>query len=154
MEAKNLTEEPRPNLITRPAKGSDISFIYDTWLDSYRYGSAMGRSHKSSIFFKEYRYVLDHILHRSGSKVDIACPNGDPDTIIGFISHEPHILHFIYVKEAFQNLGIGRHLFIHAFGSTTARVTCTHLMLNFKQKLFEHPNIVHDQTILMKKGAE
>ena len=34
----------------------------------------------------------------------------DEDLIFGYIVFEPHIMHYVYVKEPFRNYGIGKRL--------------------------------------------
>jgi GNAT superfamily N-acetyltransferase len=79
-----------------------------------RYDSSLGSQVVKSVFNREFVHVIDQIL--SHSEVKIACPLDDPHTITGYLIYEPpKLLHFIYVKEAFQRLGIAKALINYAF---------------------------------------
>lgn len=97
----------------RDARGDDLNFIYATWLESFRYDSYFGKSHRNTIFFNDYRKVVDRLLDRSS--VLVACVKDEPGTILGYLVHEPDQLHYVFVKGAFRRLGIGRGLFDKAF---------------------------------------
>ena len=96
----------------RSAKGSDLNFIYSTWLESFRYDSHLGRSCRNVIYFDQYPRVVDYILVRS--KVLVVCYPQDEDVIFGYIVYEPMIAHYLFVKQAFRNLGIAKMLYIAA----------------------------------------
>jgi hypothetical protein len=89
---------------------TDINFIYKTWLDSYRYDSDLGKQCRNSIFFPQYQLIIDSILYND-AKVLVCCKPDEEDIIFGYIIYEPDILHYIFVKQAFQNLGIGMQLY-------------------------------------------
>ena len=92
----------------RIAKKEDISFVYSTWLKSYKHGSPLTKYTKRELFFEVHQRILDELL--SKSKVIIACKDDDEDLIFGYIVFEPHIMHYVYVKEPFRNYGIGKRL--------------------------------------------
>lgn len=97
--------------VIRKAIPKDIPFIYETWLKSYRLDSSLGRLTRSSIFFENYRTVVDKILQDSNT--DIACLREDEDIILGYLVSEDKILHYSFVKEAFRKIGIAKSLVLH-----------------------------------------
>ena len=105
------------NYAIRPAQADDISFIYSTWLRSYRNDSAIGLSVRKSVFFESYRLVLDQILAKAATKVLVACKIDEPNVIYGYLVAEPteKILHYIFVKDAFRRFQIAKTLFQTAF---------------------------------------
>ena len=105
-------QEIQADFKVRPAVGSDINFIYSTWLGSYRYDSDLGKSCRSTVFFAHYPAVIDYILERS--KVLVVCYAQEPDVIFGYIVHGPMVAHYIYVKQAFRGLGLARMLYVAA----------------------------------------
>jgi len=115
------------DFVIRPAMGDDVSFIYATWLDSYRNDSNIGLSVKKSVFFDNYRLVLDHILSKNTTKVLVAVKNDDPSVIFGYMVGEPDqsILHYVFVKGAFHGFGIATALFNEMFDGSGA-VVITH----------------------------
>lgn len=118
----NISNKSLPYQI-RSAQPSDISFIYSSWLKSYKHGSELGKSTRTGVFFNSYREVLDAILQRS--QTFVACLIDEPEVILGYLVHEPladepftvdpiHILHYAFIKESFRRLGIGQMLLEHA----------------------------------------
>jgi len=107
----------------RQPKDSDISFIYATWLNSYHYDSWTKQIQKS-IFFDNYKLVIDEILNNS--KIKIACTKIDQDIILGYLVYdEPHILHYCFVKQDFRRFGIANSLVADSI-DTKSPITITH----------------------------
>lgn len=102
----------------RPASGSDLNFLYSTWLNSYRCDSKIGKSTKKSVYFGEYYSVVDSILEKA--KTLIACLSEEPNVIVGFLVFEPQVLHYCFTKESFRGLGVARSLYDRAFGGAGA----------------------------------
>lgn len=102
--------------VIRSAKPEDISFIYSSWLKSYKHGSSIGKSVRTSIFFNNYREIVDVLLERSN--ILVACLPDSPDVILGYIVYESiesmHILHYAFVKESFRYLNICNFLVAEA----------------------------------------
>lgn len=123
------TQAPALNtILIRPAEPGDMSFIYATWMNSYRYYSPLGKSCRNDIFFENYERVIDHLLLNK-SKAIIAHIEEAPDVILSYMVFEPpNILHYTFTKGAFLRLGLARALFQHAFGS--AHVEYTHKTFN------------------------
>ena len=100
-----------PQVRLRKATQEDVGFIFNSWLKSYRY-SAWARSVTSTIYFAEQHKLIERILKEN--ETIIACNNDDPTQIYGFINacHVQNIfcLNYIYVKQDFRNLGVGRTL--------------------------------------------
>jgi len=99
----------------RFARPDDIPFIYSSWLRSFKHSSALGKSMRSSVFFENYREIIDHILASQHSHVAIACLPDDPNVILGYLVYEivstrEYIFHYCFVKESFRRLGIASAL--------------------------------------------
>ena len=117
--------------------GLDIPFIYATWLNSYRNDSLIGLSVRKSVFFENYRSVLDHLLAKDSTKVYVACAPNDPSVIFGYIVAEPeaNVLHYAFTKEAFRGFGIAKVLFKHAFKTesiSAVSITASHITRSTK----------------------
>lgn len=109
--------------ILREPKDSDLSFIYATWLNSYHYDSWTKQIQKS-VFFENYKLVIDEIL--LNSKIKIACLPIDHDIILGYLVYdEPNILHYCFVKNDFRQFGIANSLIAESL-SVKASITITH----------------------------
>jgi len=96
----------------REAIGDDLSFIYHSWIKSYKDGSALGRSCRNPIFRDNYRFIIDDILIKSN--VLVACKNDNPDVVFGFIVYNNSTLHYVFTKQAFRRFGIAKALFNEA----------------------------------------
>lgn len=92
----------------RKAIGSDLPFIFDTFLKSYKMSSVIGKACRNGIFFDNYRLILDQILDESN--ILVACHQDEPTVIFGYLISDGSILHYVFVKEAFRNLGIATAL--------------------------------------------
>lgn len=102
--------------IIREAIASDIPFIYATWLESYRYDSHFGKSHRNGVFFPAYRLVVDELLEKS--KTIIACNQNSPENLFSYLVYEqPSIVHYAFTKGPFMRLGLFTALMKHAFGN-------------------------------------
>lgn len=136
----------------RPATGKDLSFIFDTWLNSFRYDSPMGKSCKNSVFFSEYKLVIDRIL--SEAETIVAHDPGDENLIFAYLTFRPpHILHYAFCKDAFRKLGITKSLFVEAFGSADFKVEVTHRTATSAEIFRDKPNLTHNPFHLYLKGA-
>ena len=133
------------NFVTRLVQPEDIPFLYSTWLNSYRNDSETGLSVRKSIFFESYRLILDYILQKNTTKVLVACKPDEPNVIYGYMVAEPsdNVLHYVFVKEAFQRFGIANSLQQQLFPNTSSgTVTITHrteYAYNYCKKFMYNP---------------
>ncbi len=93
----------------RDATEEDLNFIYASWSYSMRYGSDLGRDCRNHIFFKNYLKVIDYILTQA--RTVIAWHPSEPSVILGYITFEPDILHYCFVKDHYRKQGIGKSLY-------------------------------------------
>ena len=110
----------------REAEPGDISYIYKTWLASYRYYSLLGKSCRNAVFFDNYRLVIDRILGRDTTKVLVTCSTEVPSTIFCYLAFEPGVLHYIFTKGGFHGEGLARNLFYAAFPDPDWPIQYTH----------------------------
>ncbi len=101
--------------IVRPLAEADHAFIFSSWLKSYR-GSATDVS--SAVYFAQHHRLVDRLLKRS--VVLIAANADDLTQILGYLVCEEvagvAVVHYVYVKAPFRNLGIASHLMRAACG--------------------------------------
>lgn len=136
----------------RPATGKDLSFIYDTWLNSFRYDSPLGKSCKNSIFFNEYKLVIDRVL--SEAETLVAHTPEDENLILAYLVHEaPRLLHYAFCKDAFRRLGITKALFLEAFKNESLKIEFTHRTGFVSEFLREKENFTHNPFHLFTRGA-
>jgi hypothetical protein len=131
----------------RLAIGSDLNFIYSTWLDSYRYDSSLGKSCRNSTFYPSYQLVIDHILARAS--VVVVCMPDQEKVIFGYLVYEPKILHYCFVKQAFRELGLAGLMWREAI----CPLVHTHKTLGAEPILLNHKEFVFNPFMLFK-GVE
>lgn len=90
-------------ILLRQANEGDLSFIYSSWLKSYR---GIQKHVDSDVYFKGQHKLIETIL--SISNVIVVCPEDDTETIIGYVVYRGDKLHWIYVKSVYRNLGMAR----------------------------------------------
>lgn len=106
----SLNPQTTEHVSIRLSSASDIPFIYSVWLRSYRYDSPHCENISNGLFFESHKNVLARILAHRETRVVVACHREDPDLLFGFMAYGPGVIHFIYVKRPFRNMGIARML--------------------------------------------
>jgi hypothetical protein len=91
--------------------GSDIPFIYSSWMKSYRYGSHIGKSCKNSILYSNFYKIIDYILSQDNTKILVASHLDDPLIVFGYMVAQPNVIHYCFVKEDFLRFGIAKSLY-------------------------------------------
>lgn len=90
------------------------SFIYATWLHSYKHGSYFAKRITNTIFFKWHHKVIEKILDRDSVKILVASPKEEPNIVLGYLVYETmedkQVIHYIYVKKSFRRFGIATKL--------------------------------------------
>ncbi len=92
----------------RGPRPDDVSFIYASWLRGLYYGDTWFGEIPKDVFMANYHRVLEAILTKAD--VRVACLKDDPDVILGYSVAYGPILHWIFVKSAWRNIGIGKSL--------------------------------------------
>lgn len=112
--------------IIRSANQDDIPFIYSTWLNSMRYDSAIGKQCRNSIFFDEYKQVIDRILKNENTTVKILSIENEPNVIISYavldLSATPTI-HFCYTRDPWKRMGMVGRLIVEIRSSPNLVIT-------------------------------
>lgn len=149
-----MTTENLP-LTIRHANDQDIPFIFSSWLKSFRDAGLMVRSVPNTIYFTNHHKILQRLIKRS--TVYVACDPKDSSQIYGYIVAEyidgTFVLHFIYVKQSFRKLGVGRALFNNFKHDGTASC-CSHLTKFGERMLLKYNMIYHPYTALLEEIAD
>ena len=128
----------------------DSPFIFNSWLKSYRF-SHFGEKITNTIYFEDHHKIIDNILKKN--QVIIACNPEDPSQLYGYIvaGREDSILvlHFVYVKHTFRNMGIGKTLLDAGGHSSDVASVYTHHTrmadkLSSKYNFVYHPYLMFD----------
>lgn len=136
----------------RPANPSDISFIYSTWLKSFKYDSILGKSLRSSVFFTNYREVIDYILEDDDTEVNILYTPENENVILGYIvyTQKNYFLHYVYVKEDFRQFGVARQLLKSCLFDSEV-IEYTHLTFTAQKILQNQSGFVYNPFNLYKR---
>lgn len=104
------TIDKRSLIQVRDATLDDLNFIYASWLKGLRYGNDWFRQIDQDAYYKAYHQVLEIILNRPSTAIKVACLVEDPSIIIGYSVFDKSILHWVFVKKPWRNIGICRDL--------------------------------------------
>ena len=99
--------KPTLNFTIRPASLADLNFITDTWMRSFRRSITM-RDMNSQEYFVRQRPVMESLLARSTVFVGEEPRSGELVSYIVFERKQSGcVVHWLYTKLVFRNLGIG-----------------------------------------------
>ena len=99
-----VSEMPPFPVTHRPAKPLDLPFLFATWLKAYRKALPLV---PAALYYDRQHAIVANLLAKG--VVVVAHPEGDEDTILGWVCSEPgQVLHAGYVKRTWRNLGIFR----------------------------------------------
>lgn len=123
---------------TRLAQESDHPLIYATWLKSQYYGNAWFKAIEKSIFYGGYKAVVGQRL--ATATVVVSCLESDPDVVLGYACFSPDgtVLHYVYVKKAWRQLGIAKEL-VPSTITTVSSITKIGRMLKERKNLVFNP---------------
>ncbi len=92
----------------REGRPSDIPFVTNSWLKSFRANGAFSQSVPNDIYYQQHHKILESIIPRG--LLLVLCNPEDPDQIIGWtlIERQPEILilHYIYIKNSLRRNGL------------------------------------------------
>lgn len=131
----------------RPARPEDIPFIYSSWLKSYKHGSNFGKSTRSTIFFENYREIIDEIL--ISANIVVACLPEDANVILGYLVHDGSVFHYCFIKQTFRRMGLASML--KSAVCATDPVVYTHETNILKEIDTNKRNMEYNPFLLYKK---
>jgi hypothetical protein len=103
------TSTPDNEVEYRGVYASDLSFIFDSWLRSWR-NSPWAGCIPNNEYYPMTRSAIEQLVGR-GAEFKVACLKADPERILGWICHEltgpDAVVHYLYVKDPYLTLGIG-----------------------------------------------
>lgn len=137
----------------REKKASDTSFIYSTWLKSYRNSPFAGQM-SNDTFYDNHKLLVEKILSKPTTKVLVLCEDGDEDHLYGYcvvevIGNSVEVVHYCYVKYTYRKMGFAKALLTAASGAfaSTQSSLCSHANTNFKI-LSKKFNLVYNPYLL------
>lgn len=98
----------------RGLRGADYGFVKDSWWRSYR-DSRKGDGVNPSLRWvrvRDFENGMDRLIDRLILSADFAvcCKDINLDKIYGWGCASNGVLHYVYVKEPFRRIGIGREI--------------------------------------------
>jgi hypothetical protein len=131
----------------RDLNQNDESFIYSSWLRSYRNSPQM-KTLSNDVYYSNHKRVVESLL--KNSTVKILCSVEDPSHIFGFFSYSNNILHFLYVKYNYRKMGLATHLFSECGFTSDNTLISTHTPTNsLKEYLDSKYNIKYNPYLIM-----
>lgn len=94
-------------------QADEFPFVFDSWARSYRRSRWAGTI-PNHLYDTVSREGSKGIIDRPNTRVVVAVAPGDERRVMGYYVAEPGVLHWLYVKQAFRRMGIGRSLLAHA----------------------------------------
>lgn len=100
--------EDGPTLVVRTATDDDMNFIAASWFESFWKGAMRD----TGMPFMSYKAGQDALIRRlvKASTVVVVAAAVAPDEIVGYAVREGPVAHYVYVKQAYRRLGIGKRL--------------------------------------------
>lgn len=99
----------------RPYKPSDLSFIFDSWLNSWRVSRWAGTI-PNHLYYDTQRACIEGLIHR-GAQIVVLGVDTDPNFIIGWMCFELKddvpVVHYIYIKDPYREFAFERQLLSH-----------------------------------------
>lgn len=110
-------------LTLRPMRETDENLVIDSWYRSY-FKSRDGRSYPQvEQFYEDYQPIVRALVERS--TVYVAALKAEDDAVAGWAALEGGVLHYVFVKRRWRELGVARWLMTR-LGLTDGPVVHTH----------------------------
>ena len=138
----NKIDITKTNLIdVRPGVNADRAFIISTWLKGLRFGNAWYGLIESATYYQVYHLVIETLLDKPETKIDVACLKDDPEVILGFAVHDKQRLHWVHVKRAWRKIGIAKRV-VPKNTKTVSHLTEVGRVLMLKHDLKFNPFLI------------
>lgn len=111
-----MNDEAESSYTFRPYLNDDIPFIQNSWGSSYYKGANYSKYLSPEEFHKSHRPIRESLFKKPNIAIVLAVAEKDSSLILGWVAVEKPakspvtILHYIYVKQAFKDLGIASEL--------------------------------------------
>lgn len=127
-----ITSRPTPPHLIRAARPEDASFIYNSWLQSFR-DAPMVKGVPNSIYYKEQHRLIEDILAQPTCKVAVVCNPDDHHQIYAYSVYDllgagmPLIIHWVYCKHPFRLFGLATKLAEHMTNQLPSIISYSHM---------------------------
>ena len=113
MTDSTLDNQDKPLWMLRPLEKGDESFVYASWLKSYRDAPAM-KNVRNSVYFKRQHDVIEYLFGKDLVTGIVACNPENRNEIYGYIIGEYRgssvIVHWVYTKFSLRGFGVAKDL--------------------------------------------
>lgn len=128
----------------RAVHTTDFGFIMHSWLRSYKTMSEIVKRVRDESFYKNHQIILKDIFQSPTNEILVAHLKDEPDIIIGYLVFgKEQLIHYVYVKSEFRNLGIAKRL-LNSANLDVEAATFTHWTEMVHRYLEKHPNLIYD----------
>lgn len=139
---------------------NEHNFVFHSFLKSYR-DSPMVRGVPNTIYFKKQHDLIETFLIDPRSRAIVACNPQDPEQVYGYIlaqslpsdNGDLLVVHWVYVKQPFRNLGIAKALFEKLnklpAQKPTAAIQYTHRVKTVDRLLQSYPHVTFNPYLLI-----
>lgn len=132
----------------RSANQEDVGFIFNSWLKSFKY-STFASNITNTVYYTNHHKIIEEQLKTK--QTIIACNDSDPSQIYGFINAGSIdgvlCVNYIYVKQPFRNLGIGKTL-LNAYNHDPSVAACYTHETRSSERLAAKYNMVYHPYLL------
>jgi hypothetical protein len=97
----------------RPADSTDQSFVFSSWLKSFRDAPAVEQMREGDYYSRQHARITRTFEQ---ARVYVACDPSARADIWGYLVEEDGRVHFVYVKSAFRRFGIASGLWAMCVG--------------------------------------
>lgn len=105
-----MKENLKEQMEVRLGCADDLSFVYATWLRSYKHSSYYAKRIRDKVYFHFHHKILESLMRRPGIVFLVASLKGEANVIFGYLVAEERnaavIVHFSYVKPTWRRLGV------------------------------------------------
>ena len=97
----------------RAPKAADASFIFNSWLKSFRDAPAVANM-THTVYYREVHRCIEEVFRSPNARVVMACDPAEEDVIFGYgvgeVIDDVFVVHFIYTKHSFRRFGMATAL--------------------------------------------
>lgn len=146
----HTTQEKALPLRIRHAIDSDVPFIFNSWLKSFRETGTLCRGVNNVIYFAGHHKLIQKIVQRSMTYVAYSAE--DPMQTYGYIVGEfiqnVFVLHFAYVKHSFRKFGIAK-LLLEQFNIEPGTMRCYTHQTRTAEKLAPRYEMIYHPYVMI-----
>ncbi len=123
-----------------------MGLVKHSWVQEARH-AAWSRGVSEDVYWPSQKRLVGALVRES--EVRVACAPDEPDHLYGYIVSAGELLHWVYVKSAFRNIGIAKGLF-EAAGEPKRASMASRFLRDHPDVVARH-GITYDPFILLRE---